>query len=289
MNRGKVLRFTKNAVVTVTLFMMVFMLCACSVSSKRSLIKYAKEHYGACTFIREEHKGSGNDEVRKVYLKDKDTGIEYTVTSSMHDFNIDGTSFGYTNNISSDFEKEYSEYLLSDAGKDISELERKNGCSIEYGTEFVRITFISRVEVDIAYNVAKKCDRILAEYDVKNMRPVEYALYAEETAYLGYYNAGNSSGQTSNTYTVIDYVHKNYDKDAVYLDSLGAYADQFLSHEEMDEVFPDSKGTPMGMAYYFRDKDGDTFVAIYMKDFGSKSEEIRLFRDTSRGMKEIDF
>ena len=289
MNREKSLRIIKKAAVTVTLFAMIFMLCACSVSSKRSLIKYAKEHYGACTFIREEHSGTGHDEVRKVYLKDKDTGIKYTVTSSMYDFNIDGSSFGYANNISSDFEKEYSEYLLSDAGDEISALERDNGCSIEYGTEFVKITFISRVEVDTAYNVAKKCDRILAEYDVKDMRPLEYALYAEQTAYLGYYNAGNTSGQTSNTYTVIDYVHKNYDKDAVYLDSLGAYINEFLSYEEIDTIFPDSKGTPMGTAYYFRDKDGDTFIAIYMKDFGSKSEEIRLFRDKAYGMEEISF
>ena len=287
MNRECLIRTVKYAAVTVTVFVMAFMLSACSVSSKRKLIKYANEHYGACSFIREEHNGTGNDEVRKVYLKDKETGIKYTVTSSMYDFNIDGSSFGYANNISSDFEKEYSEYLLSDARDDIRELETENGCTIEYGTEFVKITFISRVEVDTAYNVAKRCDRILSEHDVKDMRPAEYVLYAEETAYLGYYNAGNDSGQSSNTYTVIDYVHKNYDKDAVYLDSLGAYANQFLSYEEIDKIFPDSKGMPMGKAYYFRDKDGDTFIAIYMKDFGSKSEEIRLFRDTAYGMEEI--
>ena len=287
MNRECLMRTIKYAAVTVTVFAIAFMLSACSVSSKRTLIKYANEHYGACSFIREEHNGTGNDEVRKVYLKDKETGIKYSVTSSMYDFNIDGSSFGYANNISSDFEKAYTEYLLSDAQSDISEIERENGCTIEYGMKFVKITFISRVEVDTAYNVAQKCDRILASYDVKDMRPAEYLLYAEETAYLGYYNAGNASGQTSNTYTVIDYVHKNYDKDAVYLDSLGAYANQFLSYEEIDKIFPDRKGMPMGTAYYFRDKDGDTFIAIYMKDFGSKSEEIRLFRDMSHGMEEI--
>lgn len=268
---------------------MIFVLSACSVSSKRNLIKYAKEHYGDCKFISEEHKGSGNDEVRKVYLKDKETGIEYTVTSSMYDFNIDGSSFGYANNISSDFELEYCEYLFSEAGNEIGSLEKKNGCVIEYGKEVVRINFNSRVEVDSAYAVAEKCDRILAGYDVKDMRPSEYALYAEDTAYLGFYNAGTGSAQTSNTYTVIDYVHKNYDQDAVYVDSLGAYASQFLSYEEIDSIFPSHNGTPSGTAYYFKDKDGDLFVAIYMKDFGSKSEEIRLFRDTSRGMEEIDF
>lgn len=288
MNKASYIGKYKIAFVTISLFIMAIMLCACSVSSKRSLIKYAKDHYGACKFIREEHTGTGHDEVRKVFLKDKETGIEYSVTSGLYDFNIDGSSFGYANNISSDFEKEYSEYLLSDSKKEIRSLEDKNDCTIEYGNEAIIITFNDRIESDTAYNVAKKCDKILAGYDVKDMRPVEYILYAEGKTYLGYYNAANNTGNASNTYTVIDYVHKNYDPDAVFLDSIGAYADQFLSHEEIDSLFPNrTNGMPMGEAYYFKDKDGKQFVAIDLKDFGAKSSEIRLFRDTAYGMEEI--
>ena len=278
-----------KAIAGILLFSVLLSFCGCSISSKRSLINYAKEHYGACKFLREEHEGSGHDEYRKVYLQDKDTGIKYTVTSSLYDFNIDGSSFGYANNISSDFEEEYADYLLSEADKELKAHERENNCSIEYSAEAIRIYFETRVEVDTAYAVAKKCDVILSYYDVKDMRPVEYTLYAEGTAYLGYYNAGNGSGQTSNTYTVIDFVHKNYDPDAVYLDSLGAYADQFLSQEEIDSLFPDRNYMPMGDAYYFKDKDGELFVAIDLKDFGYKTSKIRLFRDTPYGMEEIAF
>ena len=46
---------------------------------------------------------------------------------------------------------------------------------------------------------------------------------------------------------------------------------------------------PNGTAYYFKGSDGKTFVAIDLKDFGADKSEIRLYRDTSKGMEEIDF
>ncbi len=278
---------SRIAVVTV-IIASVAILCACSISSKRTLVNYAREHYGSCKFLREEHNGSGHDEYRKVYLQDKETGIEYTVTSSLYDFNIDGSSFGYANNISSDFEKEYADYLLSEAKNDIKSLEKDYNCSIEYSAESVRIYFSDRVEVDTAYDVAKSCDDILSDHDVKEMRPVEYTLYAEQTAYLGYYNAENKSGQTSNTYTVIDFVHKNYDPDAEFMDSIGAFANQFLTNDEVDKLFPDHAGMPSGMSYYFKGSDGKTFVAIDLKDFGASEHDIRIYHDTSRGMEQIE-
>ncbi len=275
--------------VCIMLLALLMFLCSCSISSKRTLVNYAKDHYGACKVLREEHKGSGNDEYRRIYLQDKETGIEYTVTSSLHDFNVDGSSFGYVNNISSTFEKEYADYLLSEAEKELKSLERDNSCSIVYATETVNIYFDNRVEVDVAYDVAKRCDKILSDYDVKDMRPADYCLYAEKTAYLGYYNAENRSEQASNTYNVVDYVHKNYDAGAVYSTSLGAYANQFLTYDEIDRLLPDGDGMPMGTAYYFKGSDGKTFVAIDLKDFGAARSEIRLYRDTSSGMEEIDF
>ncbi len=287
MEREKGLKRTEKAALTVLLSALICMLCACSVPGRRSLIKYAKKNYGDCTFISEEHKGSGNDEVRKVYLKDKDTGIKYTVISGMDDINIDGSSFGYVNSTGSDFEEKYKGYLMSEAGDEIRDLERENNCVIECGKDYVKVSFYKRVEADKAYSVAEECDKILAGYDVKNMRPSEYVLYAEVTTYLGSYNAGSGSGKTSNSYTVIDYVHTHYDQNAVFKDSIGAYIDQFLPYDEVDRLFPDSNGMPSGTAYYFKDKNGDTVIAICMKDFGLNSDEIRLFRDTVYGMEEI--
>ena len=273
--------------VCIMLLALLMFLCSCSISSKRNLVNYAEQHYGDCKFISEVHKGSGKDEYRTVILRDKETGIEYSVTSSLHDVYIDGSSFGTANNISSTFEKEYGDYLLSEADKELESLERDYEFSIAYSVDTISIYFDNRVEVDTAYDVAKKCDDILSDYDIKEMRTELYTLYAEKNTYLGYYNVGNKTGKTSNTYSIIDYVHENYDPDAEYLDSLGAYASEFLTYEEVDRLFPGHDGTPGGTAYYFKGSDGKTFVAIDLKDFGADKNEIRLYRDTSRGMEEI--
>ena len=86
----------KASVSAVLMIMVLVLLSSCSIASKKDLIKYAKTNFGACEFIREEHKGSGNDEYRTVYLKDKETGIEYKVTTYMDDISIDGSVFGYS-------------------------------------------------------------------------------------------------------------------------------------------------------------------------------------------------
>ncbi len=272
--------------ICIMLLAMLAFLCSCSISGKRKLVNYAERNYGDCKFLREEHKGTGNDEYRTVYLKDKETGIEYRVTSSLHDLNIDGSSFGYTNHISSDFEKAYTDYLFSEADKEIKSIERDYGCFIVYSVDSIGIYFDVRIEVDTAYDAAESCDDILSDVDVKEMRPVMYTLYAEK-AYLGSYEADSKSANAANTYTVIDYVHENYDPAAEYLDSLGAYASEFLTYEEVENLFPKHDGMPMGTAYYFKDSDGDIFVAIDLKDFGADKTEIRLYRETSRSMEEI--
>ena len=102
--------------------------CACSVKSKRSLVSYAKQNYGKCKFIREEVSGSGNDKVRTVYLKDKDTGIEYKVTSGMDDINIDGSSFGHVESTSSNFMDLYWDYVRDEAADELDDI-RLNGLS----------------------------------------------------------------------------------------------------------------------------------------------------------------
>ncbi len=273
--------------VCIMLLALLMFLCSCSISGKRELIGFAVKHYGDCKLIKEEHKGIGNDEYRTVYLQDKETGIEYKVTSSLQNINIDGSSFGYVNDISSNFELEYVNYLFSEADKEIESLEREYDCGINFTGEVIKIDFFSRVEIDTAYDVAESCDDILSDIDVKEMRPVTYTLYAEKNAYLGSYEADSDSATSANTYSVIDYVHKNYDPDAEYLDSLGAYANEFLTYEEVDKLFPKHDGMPDGTAYYFRDSAGDIFVAIDLKDFGADKSEIRLYRDTSSGMEEI--
>lgn len=279
----------KKSVVTVMLFVIGVMLCSCHVLSKSDLIKYAKSNYGDCTFVREEHKGSGNDAVRTVYLEDKETGIEYTVTSRMTSINIDGSNFGYQEDTSSDFEKLYHTYLLDETEDDLSKLESKYNMSYSFEHYLFIITFNDRASGRNAEACAKEFDETLTKYDVKNLRPTEYLLYVEGNVYIGSYDAKIKHFSGSNTYSIIDYVHDNYDADAVYLDSLGAYVDQFIPYNEVDILFPDHDGMPSGTAYYFKDKNGENFVAIDLADFGAAKSEVRLYRDTPYGMEEIDY
>ena len=84
---------------------------------------------------------------------------------------------------------------------------------------------------------------------------------------------------------------EHYDKDAKFLSVIsGSPLNMFYTSEEIDKLFPelsDRDGMPSGKAYYFKDKDGDRFIAIDLKDFGVKEKGIRLFRDKPSGMEEI--
>ena len=271
----------------VVLSMVATMIGGCNISSRNKLVKYARNRYGACTFIREEHGGSGDDEYRTVYLKDKDTGIEYSVTSCKNDLYIDDSYFGSAPDTSSDFPELYNDWLLDEAKKDLKDLSKEYDFDYEIYIETFAIRFDGRIDIDDAFDIAEECDEILEEYDIKDMRPHNYSLFADEKISIGYYNTETGLQTESSAYRVIDFVYNNYDPDAVYLDSLGAYLNQFLSYEEIDELFPDGKGMTSGTAYYFRDSDGDQFIAIDLEDFGA-SGGIRLFRDKASGMEEID-
>ena len=279
-NRLETLRMTATVIL---LAVAVILLCSCSIASKKDLIRYAKNHYGACEFISEEHKGSGNSEYRTVYLKDKETSIEYKVTTRLSDINIDGSVFGYTEGKYSDFEQKYTEYVLGEAGTEIKALER------EYGLvcDFPNITFNSRVSGPDAEKAVKKLSEIVKKYDTKDLCPSEHLVFAEVTVYVGAYDAKTDKWSASSEYEVIDYVHAHYDADAVFCDSIGAYLEEFLSYDEISKLISDNNESQCGKAYYFRDKDGNLFIAIDLRDFGIDNGGIRLFRDTSYGMEEI--
>lgn len=276
-------RNVKAMVSAVMLVMALILLCSCSIASRKSLIQYAKKSFGACEFIREEHGGSGTDEYRIVYLKDKETGIEYRVTTRLSSINIDGSIFGYSEGKYSDFTSLYKDYVLDEADSEIRSLEREYGMKLEYPV----ITFDDRTSGSAAKDAAKELCEIINKYDSKKLLATEYPVYAEKTVYVGIYDAAEHVWSPSNEYEVIDYVHSHYDPNAVFCDSIGAYLDQFLSYDEIDMLLPDRDGSPSGKAYYFRTQDGSLFVAIDLRDWGIKNGGIRLFRDTSSGMEEI--
>ncbi|MBQ6017524.1 MAG: hypothetical protein IJL19_06540 [Clostridiales bacterium] len=280
----------KRPAIILLIFAAVFALCSCSVAGKSDLIRYAKNNYGNCEYIRQEHSGSGNDEVRTVYLKDKETGIEYSVSSYLYSVNFDGSSLGHAEQKSSDFPSKYIDYLFDKAGDEIDDLAARYGFKFYPEYDVYTLHFDDRDSGAHAEEAIVEFDKIIAGYDTKDLRVKEYLLYIDDSVYLGSYNASSKVFTKSNTLNVIDFVHENYDPDAEYLGSMGAYISQYLSYEEIDELFPsDIEETPRGSEYYFKGSDDEIFIAIDLEEFGAKTGGIRLFRDYAYGMEEIEY
>ena len=281
-------RSEKALVISLLFMFSLLILTSCKVSGKKDLIRYAKQEYGDCEFISEEHKGSGNKEKRTVYLRDIDTGIEYRVTSEMIAFGMDGSIFGYSEQKSSDFLNLYSHYIRNKSKDKISGLEKKYGIKID---ERHHIRFKERATEKDAENAAREYTEIIDEYDIKGVGASIILVYSEERVYVGEYNAKEGIWKASDEYRVIDYVIEHYDKDAKFLSAIsGSPLNMFYTSEELYKQFPelaDREEVPVGKCYYFKDKDGDRFAAIDLKEFGVRKTGIRLFRDKPSGMEEI--
>lgn len=288
MNSKRVKGTARIVAMSILLIISLFALCSCKVSGKKALIRYARQNYGDCEFISEEHEGSGNNEKRTVYLRDTDTGIEYKVTSQMSSFGLDGSIFGYSEQRSTDFPNLYSDYIRDKAKDKTGALENKYGIKVE---ENNIIRFKERAAEKDAENAAREYAEVIGEYDIKGMGVSIVLVYSEGKVHIGEYNAKEGRWTATGEYRVIDYVLEHYDKDAKYLNSIsGSPLNMFYTPEEIDKQFPelsDRAEMPAGKCYYFKDKDGYRFVAIDLKEFGLKENGIRLFRDKASGMEEI--
>ena len=283
----------KQSLIRVTavfmLLAIVFAACGCSVKTKRQLMQYARDKYGDATLVGAHQKLKGNDSVVTVTMQDNDTGIEYTVTSEMVPVTVDGGNMGYTEHTSSNFEQLYYDYLIAQAKDELDALADKYSLTYEFQQGMLELKFNDREASGKAKEASEGFEKVLGEHDVKNLRPNIYYCSVGDTINVGYYDAETREYSMSNDYSVIDYVLTNYDSEAVYLDSMTAYINQFLSNQEVKGFFQGQSSDPMGTAYYFKDKNGDIFVAIDMEEFGAKTSGIRLFRDTASGMEEIDY
>ena len=276
--------------VSLLLISAVFMLCSCKVSNKKAIIRYAKEKYGDCEFISEEREGSGNKEKHTVYLRDKDTGIEYKVTSSLISVGLDGTVFGYSEHKSSDFVEKYYAFIEDEAREELSALKKKYGITFD---GLNNVLFPDRVSNEDAEKAVKEFSDILKEHDNKGLCPENHLVYAEnKKVYIGNYLVAEEIWEASGIYKIIDYVHEHYDSDAKYLNALSGPLNMFYGPEEIDRLIPDQadrEGVPTAKVYYFKDKNGNRFVAIDLKEFGAKATDVRLFRDKASGMEEIKY
>ena len=205
--------------------------CYQRVKDRNELIKYANDTYGAGTFEGSKKKLKGNESYTTIIMKDKDTEIRYTVTSSLVNVSVDGSTFVYQEQTVSDFEEKYYEYLLDLAESDLENLASDYGFTYELNYGVFKINFSDRDSAEKAEEAVSEFDKVLTRYDIKDLRPKEYLIYVDETIYVGAYDASTDMYSESADFDIIDYVHENYDPEAVYLDSMYSFIDQFLSYE----------------------------------------------------------
>ena len=240
--------------------------CSCSVKSKGSLISYAKSEFGDCKFVSQEVTGSGNDTVRTVYLIDEDTGIEYTVTSSMVDMNIDGSSFGYVEQTSSNFTNLYVDYILEDAEDDLDEVKEE----YDFELDGFYLYFNSRPSSSQVEEAATKVRDIIGEHDTKGILEPVYLAFAEDgKACLGCFGE-DGKWISNNVYEVIDYVQSVF-PDAKYSASMYGLPESYVNTEDMEKLR--AMGCKDADAYdtefcFFSDPEYGTLVAFNLEDIG---------------------
>ena len=255
--------------------------CSCSVKSKGSLISYAKSEFGDCKFVSQEVTGSGNDTVRTVYLIDEDTGIEYTVTSRMVDMNIDGSSFGYAEQTSSDFTNLYIDYILEDAEDDLDEVKEE----YDFELDGFYLYFNSRPSSSQVEEAATKVRDIIEEYDTKGILEPVYLAYAEDgKAYLGCFGE-DGKWIANNVYEVIDYVQSVF-PEAEYSASIYGLPESYIDYDDLNKL---KKYGNLDMNnnnvefFFFKEPSYGTIVACDLSEVGLEGYIVSEYESYSAG------
>ena len=267
--------FLKRTAVTVTLFSVIASVSACTPKSKKELINYANDTYGACKVVKQNSDWNGSDPITVVYLKDKETGIEYYVSSTLEEGHAASDINPRVEHTDSNFDEVYAEYLLDEAKKDIKSLKKEYGFDIEYEDGAFAVKFDLAVTPEDGYDAADELDIVLDDVDIKNMRCTQYRICAKGDLPVAEYDVDSGEKQAYSTLAVADYVHIKFDATAEF-DRIGTYhATRYFSKDILEEKIPGFKDEPVP-TYEFKLSNGDTLAVIDLKDFGGE-EEIYLF------------
>ena len=208
----------------------ILVLCSCSIKSKRQLISYAENEFGSCEFIKQDVTGQGNSEVRTVYLRDDDTGIEYTVTSRMTSLNVDGSILGYTEQTSSDFSGLYWDYVIDKTQAELDSISDKYNVDL---SDLSRIMFCSRPESGQAEAAASEVYSAIKQYDGKDILNPSILVYAENSdLYLGVLEGGTGKWTGSDPYKVVDHVLSIF-PEAEYSSSIYGTPESYVDPDDM--------------------------------------------------------
>lgn len=223
---------------SILITIMCIMLMGCGkIADKKELISYANENYGECTLVDEE---ASNDK-RTIYLKDKEYGFEYFVSSYMDNINIDNSYFGSKQAVGSSFTKEYLKCFSENYKEQISNLEDRYECNIEInknynsGLKEDALIFLS-INFDVNKDVLTNLNKCIKKYDTRNYLKNGIIYIKQNEGFKGKYILKDEIYKTkseSNTDWALSTAFKimKYSKD-IDIDDEGEL--EFLYSEELD-------------------------------------------------------
>ena len=174
----------KKIIRCILLGLIAVCLCACSLASKKEVQRYAENKYGEAKYVRTEEI---DDKNIRYYFRDEEYGFEYCVSSSVNDILIDGAKFGETESKSSNFDKTYYEYVLSQVREELTALEQKYGVRIldglheevQFGYQYqLAEVYCESADDTVAPQVTEEINKLFAAYDTRG-----YWEYMKVTAY----------------------------------------------------------------------------------------------------------
>lgn len=243
-------------------------ICSCSVKGKNALVSYAKYEYGSCEYIKQEVEGEGNSQVRTVYLRDNDTGIEYEVTSRLTSTNIDGSNFGYTERTSSNFSDLYWDYVIDKAQSDLDDI------ADEYDADLSNLPYVmlnNRSSNGEAEAVATDVFNVIKKYDVKDILKPAISVYSEdEDIYMGVLDGDADNWIGNDPYKVVDFVQSVF-PDAEFTYNIYGTPESYVYYDDMQKLRAhgcnDSNSFNTEF-FFFDDPEYGTLVAFDMEAIG---------------------
>jgi len=124
----KVTTGKKKIIYALVILAVAFIMTGCGhVKSTKQLVKMAKRAHGACEVVSKEE----GEECTSVRLRDKLQGFEYTISSSMQDIVIDGSSFGALPQTYDSFELSLQQFVKERTAPKLDEICKKYGATYD--------------------------------------------------------------------------------------------------------------------------------------------------------------
>lgn len=185
----------KVTIIGLIMLLSVLFLTACGeLKTEEELLKYAKSHYGKVQHIRTEE----DEKHRTVYVKDKKYGFEYSLTTYIATFGMDGSSMDLWAEISSNHDEVYFDYLVSEVAGDTGyTLSTEKSGQDYYVYTYGKLTEGQKEEVckaihkkdkkKVFNNVFYVCDDAADEDGRTSYDPEENAYLDKEATEAGFY------------------------------------------------------------------------------------------------------